>query len=145
MLWPFAIKESVYRLNKLQIRAGGRSNKAAFFGIDDDQIDVSTFHTFGSPCFVLDAQLQSGLSAAPKWEPRSRLGIYVSHLPFERHDYGSRNWDDPQKDCQAQKYFPSTYHVSLVDSANIPGDPKANRKELPTKYARTMKLTQETV
>jgi hypothetical protein len=36
---------------------------------------------FGSPCFVLDLQLQSGIGGAPKWEPRSHLGIYVGHSP----------------------------------------------------------------
>ncbi len=40
-----------------------------------------TFHVVGSPCFVLDLQLQSGIGGAPKWEPRSWLGIYVGHSP----------------------------------------------------------------
>ena len=39
------------------------------------------FHTFGCPFFVLDARLKSGLSTCPKWEPRSRLGIYVERSP----------------------------------------------------------------
>ena len=30
---------------------------------------------------LLDARLQSGLSTCPKWEPRSRLGIYVGNSP----------------------------------------------------------------
>jgi hypothetical protein len=29
----------------------------------------------------LDSQLQSGIGGAPKWEPRSRLGIYIGHSP----------------------------------------------------------------
>ena len=29
----------------------------------------------------IDARIQSGLSTCPKWEPRSRLGIYVGHSP----------------------------------------------------------------
>jgi hypothetical protein len=40
--------------------------KAAFFNIDKDFIDPSTSHVFGSPCFVLDLQLQSGIGGAPK-------------------------------------------------------------------------------
>ena len=81
MMWPFALKEAAFRLNKLSIRSDGRSNEATFFKIDSDIIEPSMFHTFGSPCFVLDARLQSGLSTCPKWEPRSRLGIYVGHSP----------------------------------------------------------------
>jgi hypothetical protein len=29
----------------------------------------------------LDSRLQSGIAGPPKWEPRSRLGIYVGHSP----------------------------------------------------------------
>ncbi len=29
----------------------------------------------------MDSQLQSGIGGAPKWEPRSQLGIYVGHSP----------------------------------------------------------------
>ena len=81
MMWPFALKESAFRLNKLSIRTDGRSNEATFFGIDGNIIEPEMFHTFGCPCFVLDSRLQSGLSTCPKWEPRSRLGIYVGHSP----------------------------------------------------------------
>ncbi len=31
--------------------------------------------------FVLDSRVQSGIAGPPKWEPRSRLGIYVGHSP----------------------------------------------------------------
>jgi hypothetical protein len=52
------------------------------FNIAKDFIDPSTTHIFGSPCFVLDSQLQSEIDSAPKWKlPRSRLGIYVGHSP----------------------------------------------------------------
>ncbi len=30
---------------------------------------------------MLDSRLQSGIGGAPKWEPRSHLGIYVGHSP----------------------------------------------------------------
>ena len=81
MMWPFALKEAAFRLNKLSVRKDGRSNEATFFKIDGDIFEQSMFHTFGCPCFVLDARLQSGLGTVPKWEPRSRLGIYVGHSP----------------------------------------------------------------
>ena len=80
-MWPFALKEAAYRLNKLSIDQNGRSNEARFFGIGRDVIEPSLFHVFGSPCFVLDARLQSGIADIPKWEPRSRLGIYIRHSP----------------------------------------------------------------
>ena len=58
MMWPFALKEAAYRLNKLTIGDDGRSNEARFVGINVDFIQPSLFHTFGSPCFALDARLQ---------------------------------------------------------------------------------------
>jgi len=81
MMWPFALKEAAYRLNRLSLRSDGRSCEATFFDVDKDFIDPSIYHSFGSPCFVLDSRLQSGVGGAPKWEPRSRLGIYVGHSP----------------------------------------------------------------
>jgi hypothetical protein len=33
------------------------------------------------PCFDLDSCLQPGVGGAPKWEPKSCLGIYVGHSP----------------------------------------------------------------
>ena len=81
MMWPFALKEAAYRLNRLSSRTDGRSCEATFFNIDKDIFDPSSLHVFGSPCFVLDSRLQSGIAGPPKWEPRSRLGIYVGHSP----------------------------------------------------------------
>ena len=81
MLWPFTLKEAALRLDKLTIWADRCSNEASFFRIVGDIIDIKIFHTFGCPIFVLDARCQSGISAVPKWEPRSRLGIYVGHSP----------------------------------------------------------------
>ncbi len=31
------------------------------FNVDTDFIDPSIYHTFGSPCFILDSRLQSGV------------------------------------------------------------------------------------
>ena len=81
MMWPFALKEAALWLNQLSLRLDGRSCEATFFNINADLFDPATFHVFGSPCFVLDSRLQSGIAGPPKWEPRSRLGIYVGHSP----------------------------------------------------------------
>jgi hypothetical protein len=55
MMWPFALKEAAYRLNRLSLRSDGRSCEATFFDVDKDFIDPSIYHSFGSPCFVLDS------------------------------------------------------------------------------------------
>jgi hypothetical protein len=82
ILWPFALKEAAYCLTWLSLHSDGQNCEARFFNIDQDFIDPSTHHTFGSPCFVLDSCLQSGIGGAPKYEPRSCLGTYVDHSPL---------------------------------------------------------------
>jgi hypothetical protein len=81
MMWPFALKEAAYCLNRLSLCSDGQSCEATFFNVDKELLDPSTYHTFGSQCFVLDSCLQSGIGGAPKWEPGSCLGIYVGHSP----------------------------------------------------------------
>ena len=48
-----------------------------------DAIPVKTYHTLFCPVYVLDARAQSaGGPGPPKWEPRSRIGVYLGHSPF---------------------------------------------------------------
>jgi len=81
ILWPFALKCAEDRLNHLVHRSDGRTPYETIAGIDSSSINVSNFHTFGSPCYVLDQRLQSGSSMIPKWEPRARMGINVGQSP----------------------------------------------------------------
>ena len=43
-------------------------------------------HTLFCPVYCLDAKLQGGIGGIPKWEPRSRLGIFVGHSPDHASD-----------------------------------------------------------
>ncbi len=70
ILWPFALKCAKDRLNNLVYCSDGRMPYQTNASLDALNIKLSDFHTFGSPCYVLDACLQSGLKAIPKWEPR---------------------------------------------------------------------------
>jgi hypothetical protein len=79
MMWLFELIEATFQLNRLSLRSDGRSCEATFFNIDAVLFDQTILHVFESPCFVLDSRLQSGIADPPKWEPRSRLGIYVGH------------------------------------------------------------------
>ena len=81
MLWPFAVKAAVERLNFLTFDSDGLSPANKFYG-NDIPLDLKEFHTFGCPAFVLDSRLQSGSIGPPKWDPRSRLGIYLGHSPM---------------------------------------------------------------
>ena len=81
ILWPFALKCAEDRLNHLVHCSDGRTPYETLANIDSSSIKVSNFHTFGSPCYVLDQRLQSGSSMIPKWEPRAQMGIYVGWSP----------------------------------------------------------------
>ena len=80
MLWPFARKTASERHNMLNLDSLGiiseqkLSNSSVAFSADHH-------HTWGCPVYVLDAGLQSSFSQIPKWQPRSRVGVYVGHSP----------------------------------------------------------------
>ena len=75
LLWPFAWLETEFRMNHLHLNSEGKSPVHRHTGVEV-RLDVSKLHTWGCPAFVLDAKAQVGQSI-PKWDPKSRLGIYV--------------------------------------------------------------------
>ena len=75
LLWPFAWLETEFRYNHLTLDSSGRSPFHRHTGLDI-RLDLSTLHPWGCPAYVLDARAQVGQSI-PKWNPKSRLGIYV--------------------------------------------------------------------
>jgi hypothetical protein len=66
MRWPFALKDTAYRLNQLSLPSDGCSCETTFFDVYTDFIDPSIYHSLGLPCFVLDSCVQSGVGGAPK-------------------------------------------------------------------------------
>ena len=81
ILWPFAVKCCEDRMNHPVHLADGRTPFETLDSLDSAPIKVLDFHTFGCLCYVLDHRLQLGLGQIPKWEPRSRMGIYVGRSP----------------------------------------------------------------
>jgi hypothetical protein len=71
ILWPFSLKCTEDWMNNLVHRADGRTPYQALTDLDPIKFNVSNFHTFGCPCYVLDHCLQSGNSMVSKWEPRA--------------------------------------------------------------------------
>jgi hypothetical protein len=80
ILWPFALKAACERMNKLCINDDGVSPESMLASVPNS-VQIQDFHTWGCPVYILDAGLQSGSIGPPKWDPRSRLGIYVGHSP----------------------------------------------------------------
>eukprot|EP00957_Ditylum_brightwellii_P119555 9122198-Ditylum_brightwellii.AAC.1 len=47
-----------------------------------EELVADDFHTWGCLDFVLDATLQNSTGIGqPKWDPRSRAGVYLGHSP----------------------------------------------------------------
>ena len=79
ILWPYAYKNAEFIYNNLHLDEDGLSPIQKFCGTSE-MMDVGDVHTWGCPCYVLDKALQTA-KMLPKWDPRSRLGVYLGHSP----------------------------------------------------------------
>ena len=79
VLWPFAYKYVELLYNHLHVDEKGYSPIQKFCKSSDNLL-MQDIHTWGCPCYVLDAELQSK-SMLAQWGPRSRLGVYLGHSP----------------------------------------------------------------
>ncbi len=77
ILWQFSVKCYEDRMNHVVHCADEQTPFETLASLDSSPVKVLDFDTFGCPCYVLDHRLQSGLGQIPKWEPRSRMDIYV--------------------------------------------------------------------
>jgi hypothetical protein len=83
MFWPFAFKAAAERHNQLSLTAEGQMPLSILHDVPVENIPVKTFHILFCPVYVLDSRSQSaGGPGPPKWEPRSRIGVYLGHSPF---------------------------------------------------------------
>ena len=79
LLWPFAYKYAELLHNNWHLDENGLSPSQKFCGTEH-RMELKDIHTWGCPCYVLDSKLQTN-KMMNKWEPRSRLGIYLGHSP----------------------------------------------------------------
>ena len=77
-LWPYATKLAVDIGNNCPDDSGLTSLEK--FSSTKGHARVKQFHTFGSPCFILDPKLCQKKSI-PKWTPRSRQAVYLGTSP----------------------------------------------------------------
>ena len=78
-MWHYAVQAIVEWYNCLSFDEDVKAPIEKFSGIKEE-ITPKGFHTFGYPDYMLEAANQSGIGA-PKWDPRSRTGIYLGHSP----------------------------------------------------------------
>jgi hypothetical protein len=90
-------------------------------------VHIQQAHPWGCPVYVLDPRLQDGLKL-PKWEPRSRRGIFMRVSPLHASTVGlilnpNTNRLSPQYHCVYDDFF-ETVHGTNDDT------PPANWDEL---------------
>ena len=81
MLWPFETKCAQDRMNNLHVDINLETPDMKFSNTKAVNAQLNHYHAFGFPVYILDSILQTNPKGVPKWEPRSRLGIYIGHLP----------------------------------------------------------------
>jgi hypothetical protein len=79
-LWPYALKYVCDIRNKFRYHET-LTPENLFSGVSSfTPSNVSQLHPFGCPVYVLDDRLQ-GENKIPRWEPRSRVAVYLGHSP----------------------------------------------------------------
>ena len=78
-LWPHALRTANDVRNCAAARDDGLSPMSVFTGVPI-QPQLRHFHPFGCPVYVLATALQNK-KKIPKWNERSRIGIYLGHSP----------------------------------------------------------------
>jgi hypothetical protein len=79
-LWPYALRKANASINQ-SLPPKAISTPINCFSNQKQLVDLKHEHPFGCPAYVLDRKMQSGLKG-PKWESRSRVGIYLGNSEF---------------------------------------------------------------
>ena len=125
-LWTFAVNYSVHQWNNTPMEElKWFTPEEVFTGVTDDNASyknnaMSSFHPFGCPVYVLEAELQKGESI-PRWDPRVRTGIFLGHS--KQHARNINLILNPNTDiisCQYHCYFDDNFHT-------IPPDNKSDK------------------
>ena len=85
-LWPYALRAAAVIENSVPLAKGDQSPIELFTGVEVSP-KLKHFHSMFCPTYVLDNKLQGGKSI-PKWQTRSRLGIYLGPSPNHSRSIG---------------------------------------------------------
>ena len=86
-LWPYAIRmaNQAYNNTPLTSHADKQSPNKIF---DSSVVDINQKHwkPFGCPTYVLKSELQGTTGIHPKWDVRTRAGIYLGQSPIHNRN-----------------------------------------------------------
>ena len=81
MFWPYALLAACDAHNNWSVDENGKTPMMKLLNLTIFP-EIKFEHTFGCPVYILDSKLQSSGLGPPKWEPHSRLGIYLGRSPY---------------------------------------------------------------
>jgi hypothetical protein len=83
-LWPMAVNYATHIYNTTP-KENGVCPADIFLGTTVPRHRLQHLHTWGCPVYILDPTLANG-SKLPRWQPKSRLGIFVGMSKFHSSD-----------------------------------------------------------
>ena len=115
-LWPLAMTHAVHLHNHTPRRQDGLCPVEIWSSSKSNYSHLKSAHPWGCPVYVLDPRLQDGFKI-PRWEPRSRRGIYMGVSPLHASTVGlilnpNSNRLSPQFHCIYDDYFETVHHNS---------------------------------
>ncbi|EJK58187.1 hypothetical protein THAOC_21711, partial [Thalassiosira oceanica] len=135
MFWPFALRAQADRMNKLHLDKDDKTPESKLYNVPLTDIPVKNFHPLFCPVYVLDHRLHNaGGAGPPKWEPRSRIGVYCGHSPF--HAGNVALVFNPQSGLISPQY-----HVVFDDEFTTV--PHMERGEVPPNWPELFKYSTE--
>ena len=86
-LWPYAVRYANDMFNEAPMQKHKETTPMELFSGSHVRFNFRLTHTFGCPSYVLDNELQSGMSI-PKWAERARVGIFLGYSPQHARTVG---------------------------------------------------------
>ena len=113
-LWPLAMSCAVHLHNHTPRRIDGLCPVEIWTRSKSNHSQSVNAHPWGCPTCVLDATLQDG-KKIPRWEPRSRRGVFVGVSPLHASTAGlirnpRTNRLSPQCHCVCDDNFETVHH-----------------------------------
>ena len=81
ILWTNSFKAVLQSYNRIDIHEDGSTLKKHLSGVEF-QIFLEHYQTWGLSLFFVEYLLQAVPERSPKWEPRSRSGVYLRNYTF---------------------------------------------------------------
>ena len=142
-LWPYAIRMANHAFNATPLHAHTKKQSPNKI-FDNSAVDINPKHwkPFGCPTYVLKSELQGTTGIHPKWDARSRAGIYLGQSPIHNRNVAlvlniHTGYVSPQFHVKFDESFRTvlqdTWEATWLTSTGFTKSPSHNSPEEDTK------------